>query len=111
MRGRSTKAVFFTGPPSKRWRRHCRPPTSGRTLPTGCGDLALAGGVFANVKLNQRIHELKSVRSLFVHPGMGDEGLALGAAFALAGAGSENTVRPEKLSDVYFGPEYGEREK
>ena len=77
---------------------------------TGCGDLALAGGVFANVKLNQRIHELKSVRSLFVHPGMGDEGLALGAAFALASARSGTTITPGKLSDVYFGPGYGEKE-
>ena len=53
---------------------------------------------------------MKSVRSLFVHPGMGDEGLALGAAFALASARSETTISPGKLSDVYFGPEYGEGE-
>jgi len=30
--------------------------------------LALAGGVFANVKLNQRIADLKEVSSLFVYP-------------------------------------------
>ena len=80
---------------------------------TGCSDLALAGGVFANVKLNQRVHELKSVGTVFIHPGMGDEGLALGAAFALAGMlrpESDATTRPEILSDVYFGPEYGENE-
>jgi len=47
---------------------------------SGACDLALAGGVFANVKLNQRIHEQPAVRRLFIHPGMGDEGLAVGAA-------------------------------
>jgi carbamoyltransferase len=47
---------------------------------SGCRDVALAGGVFANVKLNQRIHELGNVDSVFIHPGMGDEGLAVGAA-------------------------------
>lgn len=47
---------------------------------TGMPDLALAGGVFANVKLNQRIHEIDNVNNIFVHPGMGDDGLAVGAA-------------------------------
>jgi carbamoyltransferase len=80
---------------------------------TKCGDLALAGGVFANVKLNQRIHELKNVRSVFVHPGMGDEGLPVGAAFALAislGRPFGIQVNSPKLADVYFGPSYTEKE-
>lgn len=47
---------------------------------SGYPNVALAGGVFANVKLNQRIHELDNVESVFVHPGMGDDGLAVGAA-------------------------------
>ncbi len=50
---------------------------------TGCGNVALAGGVFANVKLNQRVHELPPVKQIFVHPGMGDDGLGLGAALFL----------------------------
>jgi carbamoyltransferase len=49
----------------------------------GVHNVALAGGVFANVRLNQRIHELESVQNLFVHPGMGDDGLAVGAALFL----------------------------
>jgi carbamoyltransferase len=56
---------------------------------------------------------LKSVGTVFIHPGMGDEGLALGAAFALAGMQrpeSDAATRPEILSDVYLGPEYGQRE-
>jgi carbamoyltransferase len=80
---------------------------------TGCGDLALAGGVFANVKLNQRIHELEGVNSVFIHPGMGDEGLAVGAAFALANELSMTNgdrITPYQLRDVYLGPEYSDEE-
>ena len=69
---------------------------------TGVGDVGLAGGVFANVKLNQRIHELPSVRSVFVHPGMGDEGLAVGAALFLH-AQKAAYQPPEIIGDVYLG--------
>jgi carbamoyltransferase len=75
---------------------------------SGIGYLALAGGVFANVRLNQRIHELESVGSLFVHPGMGDEGLSFGAAFAPM-PGSENgngAHLTRSISDVYLGPDF-----
>lgn len=44
-------------------------------------DVYLAGGLFANVKLNQRIHELSFVDSIFVAPPMGDEGTCIGAAY------------------------------
>ena len=80
---------------------------------TGCSDLALAGGVFANVKLNQRIHEINGLRSLFIHPGMGDEGLAVGAAFAVNAALDKELgrrVKASRLPDVYFGPSFGDKE-
>lgn len=69
---------------------------------TGVGDVGLAGGVFANVKLNQRVHELPSVRSVFVHPGMGDEGLAVGAALFMH-ARKAGYQPPETIGDVYLG--------
>jgi carbamoyltransferase len=80
---------------------------------TGFGDVVLAGGVFANVKLNQRIHELDNVDSVFIHPGMGDEGLAVGAALALAAElqGRENgRLETGRIADVYWGPSYSEKE-
>jgi carbamoyltransferase len=80
---------------------------------SGCRDLALAGGVFANVKFNQTIYELENVRSVFIHPGMGDEGLAVGAAYALAAQHANKTGAPlatAKLSDVYFGSSYSDTE-
>ncbi len=45
--------------------------------------LHLAGGLFANVRINQLLAELPGVEGLFVFPAMGDEGLAAGAAHAL----------------------------
>ncbi len=45
--------------------------------------LHLAGGLFANVRLNQLLAEIPGLGGLFVFPAMGDEGLAAGAAHAL----------------------------
>ena len=44
-------------------------------------NIGLSGGVFANVKLNQRISELDFIDDMFVFPPMGDEGLVVGAVF------------------------------
>ena len=80
---------------------------------TGCGDVAAAGGVFANVKFNQRMLALDNVNSVFVHPAMGDEGIAVGAAFALGqlpGTDPQLRFPVTKLTDVYFGPSYADGE-
>lgn len=45
----------------------------------------LAGGLFANVKINQRIKDLGIFKNVYVCPAMGDEGTAVGAAVAAAG--------------------------
>lgn len=65
--------------------------------------LALAGGVFSNVKLNQRILALPGVENIYVHPNMGDGGLAAGAAFEVH-ARLHGGLRPE-LGQVYLGTE------
>ena len=44
----------------------------------GTRDVSLAGGVFSNVKLNQRIADMKEVDNLYIFPNMGDGGLSLG---------------------------------
>lgn len=64
---------------------------------TGRRHLAVAGGIFSNVKLNQRIHELPEIESIFIYPNMGDGGLAAGAALA------RSAVAPHELKDVYSG--------
>jgi carbamoyltransferase len=67
------------------------------------GKLALAGGVFSNVKLNQRILALPGVENIYVHPNMGDGGLATGAAFEVYSR-LKGGLRPE-LAPVYLGTE------
>lgn len=75
---------------------------------TGQRRIALAGGVFANVKFNQRVHELDEVDEIFVHPAMDDGGLSVGAALAELsrgrGGGAVDLVRP--FANAYLGPEY-----
>jgi carbamoyltransferase len=72
---------------------------------SGLRDVVLVGGVFANVKLNQRVHELDCVDSVFVHPGMTDGGLNIGSAYALYHKynNSENDYSKFIINDVYFG--------
>ena len=65
---------------------------------TQCPHLALAGGVFANVKVNQRLAALPEVESLWVMPHMGDGGLAVGGALASAG------TPPLALPTACLGP-------
>ena len=55
-----------------------------KTLAPHTTKLCLAGGIFANVKLNQKINEYLDFEEIFVAPAMSDEGLALGAAIAHA---------------------------
>jgi carbamoyltransferase len=77
------------------WVRH-------RVTQTGVSDVSLAGGLYGNVKLNQRIAAMPEVSSLWVFPNMGDGGLATGAALLSAGA------TPRALEDVFLGPAYDE---
>lgn len=46
---------------------------------TGTRSLAVAGGVFANVRLNRSLIEMTSAERIFIFPAMGDEGLPVGA--------------------------------
>jgi carbamoyltransferase len=80
---------------------------------SGVSQIALAGGVFANVKLNQRIHSLDSVDRIFIHPGMGDEGLATGAALFQCFQMCKESNLPfdsHEVNNVYWGPEYTEKD-
>lgn len=72
-------------------------------------NIVLSGGVFANVKLNMEVSRIPGVEHVFVHPGMGDVGQALGAALEVYARRTPAFV-PFELHDVYFGPEYSEEE-
>jgi carbamoyltransferase len=67
-------------------------------------NVCLAGGIFENVKLNQRIHEMDEVEGVYIFPAMSDGGLSAGAALKVAGA------KPSKLKSAYLGPGFSEGE-
>jgi carbamoyltransferase len=77
----------------------------------GSTDVALAGGLFGNVRINQKVHELPNVQRCFVHPGMSDAGMGVGAALA---AYYESQPLPSLdtscLEDVYLGPSFTDAE-
>ncbi len=79
---------------------------------SGIRNVVLVGGVFANVKLNQKIHELECADNVFVHPGMGDDGLCFGAA--CAGLVNEDRIiddyRNDRIENVYLGPGFSNKE-
>lgn len=69
----------------------------------------LAGGVFANVKLNQFIAKIPGVEFVYVHQNMGDGGLALGGA-ALHASIIQNKHICKKPEHVYWGNSYTNEE-
>jgi carbamoyltransferase len=73
---------------------------------TGLRNVALAGGVFANVRVNEEVYSLPEVDRVFVHPHMSDGGLAGGAALAACVPGVlDGTMRSDRepLETVYLG--------
>jgi carbamoyltransferase len=75
---------------------------------TGIHRVALGGGVFMNVKANQRIYELPEVEELFVFPSCGDEMNSVGVAYQVYA--EEKRRRGEAidippLGPLYWGPE------
>ena len=73
---------------------------------TGLDNVALAGGVASNVKVNMLVRDLPEVDGLFVFPHMGDGGLAVGAALLVDR--EKNGGAPRALRDAFLGPEYEE---
>ena len=70
--------------------------------------VCLAGGVVANVKINQRIADLAGVDFMYVFPHMGDGGLPLGSAIQ---AQFEQTGKAKvQMDTVYLGPSYDDTE-
>jgi len=66
-------------------------------------NLCLAGGCFANVKLNQRLLEITGIENVYVFPAMGDGGLAAGAAWQLYYQTGKRERDVSKLNHVYLG--------
>lgn len=71
----------------------------------GLRRLACGGGLFLNVKLNQRLRAEANLERLWVFPNPGDAGLAVGAALAVW----HEQARPgrhRQLQHISFGPAF-----
>ena len=71
--------------------------------------LGVAGGVFANVRLNRILAEKLPLDEIFVFPAMGDEGMPAGGAlcYLLQRDGLPHWLaQRHRLHDVYFGRDY-----
>lgn len=76
---------------------------------TGIRQVHCAGGLFLNVKLNQRIRESIPEASFWVYPNPGDAGLAAGCAlqtYFQTGASTQISA----LNNLFLGPEYSNDE-
>jgi carbamoyltransferase len=75
----------------------------------GARRLGLAGGLFANVRLNRLLAESLPLDEVFVFPAMGDAGLPVGAGLAhlLRRDGlAQWLTHRRRLEDVYLGQDY-----
>lgn len=76
-------------------------------------DLFLAGGLFANIKVTQRLHERGCFNRIFVSPNMGDGGLSFASLINDKTVSDFNGIQSSanlfsvnKLRHVYLGPGY-----
>jgi len=71
--------------------------------------LGVAGGVFANVRVNRVLAEQLDLEEIFVFPPMGDEGLPIGGSlvYLLERDGIAHWLKQRRrLKDVYLGRDY-----
>lgn len=75
---------------------------------TGIKNLALAGGLFLNVKLNQKIMDMADVKDMFIHPAAGDGGIPTGAAFNVYA--KDHSLKSIRWEHAYLGNECDNKE-
>ncbi len=69
---------------------------------TSLKNICLAGGVFSNVRLNQKIRNLPEVKDVFVYPNMGDDGLCAGAGYHKLLY--DHKTKSSPITSLYLGP-------
>ncbi len=75
---------------------------------TGIRNVLLGGGVFMNVKANQKIAELPEIEKIYIMPSCGDESNAIGACYF--GYWKLTGNHPLPLFDLYLGSSFSEKE-
>ena len=71
---------------------------------TGINHVVLAGGIFYNVKTNQKIYEIPEVADMYIYPAAGDSGVSIGAV--LLDSHLHEGVKNKKTEHVYYGASY-----
>jgi carbamoyltransferase len=71
------------------------------TRKTGLHNVAVAGGVALNCKLNKTVMEMDVVDDIFIQPVASDAGLALGAGYL-----EQDPETVEPFTNVYYGDEF-----
>jgi len=71
-------------------------------------NLCLAGGIFANVRLNQKIAQHKNVSKIYIFPNMGDGGLSVGSA--ILSYIKRKKTRISKINNMYLGTFFSNKE-
>jgi len=74
---------------------------------TGINVVACSGGVFMNVKLNQRISELPEIKKIYFQPSCGDESHVVGGAY-LAAKELRHKIKP--LNSMFYGHHYSNQD-
>lgn len=80
---------------------------------TGIRTVVLSGGVFMNVKANQKIAALDEVEKIFIMPSAGDESTPVGGVYLrylqlCRKRGIEPKIQP--IKDLYWGPRFSNEE-
>ncbi len=71
-------------------------------------NVCLSGGVMANVKLNQKIREIRNIKNVFIQPAMGDAGIAIGAIYAFLS--KKFKIYPKYLKTMSLGSSFKKNE-
>lgn len=67
-------------------------------------NLVLSGGVFMNIKSNNKISKIKGIKNLFIMPSSGDESLPIGAAFYVYYQKTKSSnLDKASINDLYLG--------
>lgn len=70
-------------------------------------NMCLSGGLFSNVKVNQRVKEA-GFENVFVSPPMTDDGTAMGAALHVLA--KEGRLKRSKIHSMALGPDFNEQQ-
>ena len=76
---------------------------------TGIGNVIMSGGVAQNIKANQKICALDTLKQLFIPPGPSDESISIGAAF-LEYEKANTITEQNSIPNAYMGLSFSDKQ-